>query len=324
MDEQYESLEKARVLIMELLSEIKPLFEDDNVTEIFGQPNGEVWVIHRKTGITRTRMYLSDAARTGVINTIASLHNTVLDEDNPSVSKSMPITGERFQGTIPPASPDGPSFTIRKHAARALSFEDMVRNQTLSQAHVLILKTAIQDRKNIIVAGGTNSGKTTLCNTLLQYMAALRPVGRIISVEDTLELQNLAHCHLKMKVNLQTKYNYKRALEDILRSSPDRIVIGELRTGEATLAVLDSWNTGHPGGLSTIHASSAMMTLIRIEELLRQLRDYVSKALIAATVNVIVYIQKQEDLTRKVTEIIEIDEQLVNGQYHIKSHKRGC
>ena len=177
----------------------------------------------------------------------------------PIVSAELPETGERFEGLLPPVV-RAPVFAIRKRAAGVIRLERYVADGILTQQHVDYLRQAVKDRLNIVIAGGTSTGKTTLANALLQEMASTG--DRVILLEDTVELQCVAEDH----VPLRTKpgvVSMSELVRSTLRLRPDRIVVGEVRGREA-LDLLKAWGTGHPGGIATIHAGSALGALSRL------------------------------------------------------------
>ena len=193
----------------------------------------------------------------------------------------------RFQGFLSPDIVKNSSFCIRKHAKKIFNLDDYVQNKTMTKYQKEIIIQAIYNRKNIIVAGGTGSGKTTLVNALLFEIAKLN--NRIIIIEDTKELK----CDAENKLALiSTKTT---SMEDLLRatlrSRPDRIIVGEVRGSEA-FTLINAWSTGHKGGISTVHSNSAFHTLTRIETLVGFGTDKVQPSIIADAINVIIYIKK--------------------------------
>ena len=218
----------------------------------------------------------------------------------PIVSAELPETGERFEGVLPPVV-RAPVFAIRKRAAGVIRVSQYVADEILSPAQATFLRDAVAQRKNIVIAGGTSTGKTTLANALLQEMAASG--DRVILLEDTVELQCVTDDH----VPLRTKPGVV-SMSDLVRSTlrlrPDRIVVGEVRGREA-LDLLKAWGTGHPGGIATLHAGSARGALTRLEQLIQEVVVTVPRALIAETVDVIVFIAGR-GRTRRVQDIARV------------------
>ena len=197
----------------------------------------------------------------------------------------------RFQGFLSPDIVKNSSFCIRKHAKKIFNLDDYVQNKTMTKYQQEIIIQTIYDKKNIIVAGGTGSGKTTLVNALLFEIAKLN--NRVIIIEDTKELK----CDAKNKLALiSTKTT---SMEDLLRatlrSRPDRIILGEVRGSEA-FTLINAWSTGHKGGISTVHSNSAFHTLTRIETLVGFGTDKVQPSIIADAINVIIYIKKRQQV----------------------------
>jgi type IV secretion system protein TrbB len=216
----------------------------------------------------------------------------------------LPRSGERFQGVLPPLA-ERPAFTIRKRASVVFTLDDYVSKGILSAEGAAVIRRAVTDRKNILVAGGTGSGKTTLVNAILAEPAFRS--DRVVIIEDTKELQ----CPAEDKVELLTKSIEPRVtMTDLLRMTlrlrPDRIIIGEVRGGEA-LAMLKAWNTGHPGGVATLHANSAADALQRMEDLVGEATHVIPRRSIASAVNLIVFIERTTRLPgRRVTEFCAV------------------
>jgi type IV secretion system protein VirB11 len=220
--------------------------------------------------------------------------------DNPIVSAELPETGERFEGLLPPVS-TAPCFSIRKPAVKIHTLRDYVADRILSSALADVLAKAVIERRNILVAGGTSSGKTTLANAFLAEMAKLDE--RVILIEDTRELQ----CAAPDCVALRTKQgvvSLAALVRSTLRLRPDRIIVGEVRGGEA-LDMLKAWNTGHPGGIATVHANSARAALYRIEQLVQENVAIVPRRLIAEAIDLVVFIQGR-GVARRIETVAEL------------------
>lgn len=277
------------------------LLNDDAVTEVRANPDGKLWVHRLGQGKADSGIVLNPESIKKAIFTVAFSVGAICNESHPTIAAELPGTGERFQGVLPPLV-SSPVFAIRKKAVRIFSLKDLVAQGVLSDTTHAYLVNAIKGRKNILIVGGTDSGKTTFANALLEVLH--EAPDRIVLIEDTQELQ----CRCKDVTFLRTK-DHIASLRDLvrvtLRLSPDRIVIGEVRGAEA-LDLLKSWNTGHSGGLSTIHASSAAQGLSRLEQLIQEAGVSVSKALIAESVNVLVYMEKV-GTQRVVKEIVEVE-----------------
>jgi len=229
--------------------------------------------------------------------------------NSPRVSAELPETGERFEGLLPPVVA-APAFAIRKPAVAVFTLEDYVAGGIMTAGQAKALEAAVQARKNILVAGGTSSGKTTLTNALLAEVA--KTSDRVILIEDTRELQ----CKAPNLVALRTKDGVI-SLSDLVRSSlrlrPDRIPIGEVRGAEA-LDLLKAWGTGHPGGIGTIHAGTALGALRRLEQLIQEVVLSVPRSLIAETINVIAVLSGR-GADRRLAELASVTGLGPSGDY---------
>jgi P-type conjugative transfer ATPase TrbB len=273
-----------------------------NVVEIMLNPDGVLWLDKVGEGRVNTGKVMSASDAEQVIRLIASSINEEAKTDNPIIAAVLPQTGERFQGVLPPVS-DRPMFTIRKRPELIFTLDQYVESGTMTEAQAEILRQAVKDHKNVLVAGGTGSGKTTLSNAILAEPQFTE--DRILIIEDTPELQ----CSATDKICLLTRNkDPKITMQDLvktaLRLRPDRIPIGEIRDGSA-LDMLKAWNTGHPGGLATIHANSAVDALYRLEDLIGESTQTIPYRAIAAAINVIVYIERTKE-GRKIKTVAEI------------------
>jgi type IV secretion system protein VirB11 len=287
---------------------------DPDVVEILANPDGQLILDKIGTGREATGNTLAPEARDRVIRLIADyVGEPVLPED-PRLSGVLPETGERFQGALPPVS-RAPAFSIRKRPARIFTLDDYVAEGSLSPAQKIIIETAAVERKNILIAGGTSSGKTTFANAILA-LPAFRDT-RVILIEDTPELQ----CSAWDQVALLTRRTPKLIgvvdlVRDSLRLRPDRIVVGEMRDGAAALETLKAWNTGHPGGLSTIHANSAAEALLRLEDLTSEVATNVPRRAIGQAIDLVIHIARTRE-GRRVEALLEVSGE-ENGIYQMR------
>jgi type IV secretion system protein TrbB len=285
-----EEQERINSAIKQTLGEdIIALLEDDNVIEIMRNASGTVCVERLGKNIEQSKIFLSDRATESFIRFLASVAKEVCNEKHPSLAMKLPYWHARFQGLLPPIV-DAPAFSIRKHSKHVFQLEDYVEKGELSVEHHDCLMTAVDNRENILISGGTGSGKTTFANALLQKMLATG--DRIISVEDTPELRLDSKTGQQIFTKDGIGYGSQQALKDILRLRPDRIVVGEVRDG-ACLDLIKAWNTGHSGGLTTIHANSCELALQRIESLIAEVSVTIPRELIAQTVNIIVQVKRE-------------------------------
>lgn len=268
-----------------LFKDIKPYLVNDDVCEIMVNDDSKIWIDTFSKGLVYTGKILTNDIVSNIIVQIANHSHKICNKDNPLLEAE--ILNMRFQGFLSPDIVKNSSFCIRKHAKKIFNLDDYVHNKTMTKYQKEIIIQAIYNRKNIIVAGGTGSGKTTLVNALLFEIAKLN--NRIIIIEDTKELK----CDAENKLALiSTKTT---SMEDLLRatlrSRPDRIIVGEVRGSEA-FTLINAWSTGHKGGISTVHSNSAFHTLTRIETLVGFGTDKVQPSIIADAINVIIYIKK--------------------------------
>lgn len=268
-----------------LFKDIKPYLVNDDVCEIMVNDDSKIWIDTFSKGLVYTGKILTNDIVSNIIVQIANHSHKICNKDNPLLEAE--ILNMRFQGFLSPDIVKNSSFCIRKHAKKIFNLDDYVHNKTMTKYQKEIIIQAIYNRKNIIVAGGTGSGKTTLVNALLFEIAKLN--NRIIIIEDTKELK----CDAENKLALiSTKTT---SMEDLLRatlrSRPDRIIVGEVRGSEA-FTLINAWSTGHKGGISTVHSNSAFHTLTRIETLVGFGTDKVQPSIIVDAIDVIIYIKK--------------------------------
>jgi type IV secretion system protein TrbB len=272
----------ARMLRTALGPAIAVWLEDASVVEVMLNPDGRIWIDRLTDGLADTCQWLAPADGERIIRLVAHHVGAEVHPGNPRVSAELPETGERFEGLLPPIVA-APAFAIRKPAVAIFTLEDYIAAGVMQPDQATFLRLAVEKRRNVLVAGGTSTGKTTLVNALLAEVA--KTSDRVVLIEDTRELQ----CQAPNLVALRTKDGVA-SLSDLVHSSlrlrPDRIPIGEVRGPEA-LDLLKAWGTEHPGGIGTIHAGSALGALRRLEQLIQEAVVTVPRALIAETINVI-------------------------------------
>lgn len=292
--------------------EIGSALRDDRVVEIMVNPDGRLWLDLVPRGRTDTGSTIATADAERIIRLIAAHVRLEAGPANPIVSAELPGSGERFEGLLPPVA-TAPCFSIRKPAKISHRLIDYVASGIMDETAAQILKTAVLKRRNILIAGGTASGKTTLANALLAEMADLNE--RILILEDTCELA----CAAKDCVTLKSKPG-TASLADLVRSTlrlrPDRIIIGEVRGREA-LDLIKAWNTGHPGGIATCHANSAASALDRLEQLIEEAVPKAPRRLIANTVHLIAYLEGRhsERCLKSLSEVQGLD---AKGHYRLR------
>jgi len=285
--------------------------DDPGVVEVMLNPDGRLWIDRLAGGLEDTGARLSPADGERIVRLVAHHVGAEVHAERPRVSAELPETGERFEGLLPPVVA-APSFAIRKPAVAVFTLGDYVAAGIMTAGQAEALRAAVHARKNILVAGGTSTGKTTLVNALLAEVA--RTGDRVVLIEDTRELQ----CAAPNLVALRTK-DGAATLTDLVRSAlrlrPDRIPIGEVRGGEA-LDLIKAWGTGHPGGVGTLHAGSAIGALHRLEQLAQEAVVTVPRALIAETIDLVAVLSGRGS-TRRLAELAEVQGLSAAGAYQL-------
>jgi len=276
---------RIRMLRTAMGPEIARALEDPDVVEVMLNPDGSLWVDRLSNGRAQMGVKLSAADGERIIRLIAAHVHTEVHSGKPLLTAELPETGERFEGALPPVAP-GPAFALRKRAIGVIRLGDYITDGILTADQAAFLQHAVRERLNILIAGGTSTGKTTLANALLAEIASTG--DRVIILEDTVELQCAARDHVPLRTRAGV-VSMAELVRSTLRLRPDRVIVGEVRGGEA-LDLLKAWGTGHPGGIATVHAGSAEGALFRLEQLILEVAVTPPRALIAEAVNVIIYI----------------------------------
>ena len=291
---------RIRMLRTAMGPEITAALQDSDVVEIMLNPDGMLWLDRLGEGRVPSGTRLAPAVAERIIRLVAAHVRAEVHPGSPILSAELPETGERFHGVLPPVVP-APAFAIRKRAMMVLTLARYVADGILTGAQADFLRQAVQERQNILVAGGTSTGKTTLVNALLEEIAGTG--DRVLILEDTVELR----CRSDDQVSMRTEPHVS-TMADLVRSTlrmrPDRVVVGEVRGGEA-LDLVKVWGTGHPGGIATVHAGSAHGALTRLEQLIQEVSLTAPRALIAEAVNVIVFIVGRGN-ARRVRELVRV------------------
>lgn len=298
----------------ELGPEIVGFLSDPEVVEVMLNDDGHVWVERLGRPMERvSRMAASQAEM--LMGTVASTLKTTITRENPILECELPLDGSRFEALLPPVV-RAPVFTIRRKASQVFTLNDYVAKCIMTDAQRSAIEAEInpiegaQHKGNILVVGGTGSGKTTLTNAILEAMARLTPEDRIVIIEDTAELQCSASNKVILRATADT--SMLKLLKATMRLRPDRIVVGEVRGGEA-LALLKAWNTGHPGGAATVHANNGRAGLLRLESLVAEASSSPMQKTIAEAINLVVVIGKSP-VGRRVREVLRVDDWR-NGEY---------
>lgn len=288
--------------------------KDPKVVEIICNADGKLW----KEKIGEKMEYfgtLRTAQSQAIIETIAGYHGKEVTRHSPILEGELPLDGSRFAGQLPPVV-SSPTFAIRKRAIAIFSLDDYVENGIMTAVQKDVLTDAISNHRNILVSGGTGSGKTTLINSLVNQMVLNDPSERIVIIEDTGEIQCAASNYIQYHTTIEVTMT--DLLRTTLRMRPDRILVGEVRGPEA-LDLLMAWNTGHEGGAATLHANNAQAGLARLAMLISMNPDSPRhiEPLISEAVHIVVQIARTDE-GRRIQEIIEVVG-LKNGQYQTRS-----
>ncbi len=307
------SARKLEALHHALGGAILAALQEPRVVEVLANPDGRLVTDAIGEGRRDTGERLSAQARERVIRLVAEHVGEPVTREDPRLSGVLP-TGERFQGFLPPVSAQ-PAFSIRKRPAVIWTLDDYVADGVMGAGQAAALREAAGERRNILISGGTGSGKTTLANALLAEPAFAD--DRVFLVEDTPELQCSAWDLVSVLTRRDPKFiGVGDLVRDALRMRPDRIVVGEMRDGAAALETLKAWNTGHPGGLSTLHANSAAEALARLEDLLLEVVLQPPRRAIAQAIDLIVHIRRTRD-GRRVEGLLALDGLKQDGEYRL-------
>ncbi|MBB3890597.1 type IV secretion system protein VirB11 [Phenylobacterium haematophilum] len=304
----------ARMLRTAMGPHIAAWLEEPTIVEVMLNPDGRLWIDRLSSGLEDTGERLSAHDGERIIRLVAHHIGVEVHAERPRVSAELPESGERFEGLVPPVA-IAPTFAIRKPAVAVFTLDDYVAAGIMSAGQAGMLRAAVSDRRNILVAGGTSTGKTTLTNALLAEVA--KSSHRVVLIEDTRELQ----CAAPNLVALRTKDGVA-SLADLVRSSlrlrPDRIPIGEVRGAEA-LDLLKAWGTGHPGGIGTIHAGSGLGALRRMEQLIQEAVVTVPRALIAETIDLVAVLSGRGS-ERRLAELTRVEGLDAQGDFFLSPY----
>ena len=293
---------------------IMDAIRDPNVIEIMLNPDGKLWI--EKYG--QDQEYAGDINEEQaklILSLVASSLDITVNTLNPVVEGIFPLDGSRFEGTYPPIVPK-PSFSLRKKASKIISLEEYLESGIISAEIIPIIQSAIVDRKNIMVVGGTSSGKTTFVNAVINELYKLCPHDRLLILEDTPELQSKSPNSVFFQTSDVSHISMQSLTKICMRYAPKRILVGEVRDS-AALDLLKLWNTGHPGGIGTFHADGAEEALERLEELVEEAGNGEKRKLIGRAVDFIVYMEKRSDNTRRLSKVISVEKYDTFAQNYI-------
>lgn len=275
-----------KTLYYSMGNEILTYLKDHNVFELMVNADGKLWVDTFADGRVYSGVILDASSRQQILFQVASMTKQVVDENHPMLEAELP-DGSRFQGFFPRVV-KAPAFVIRKHSSQVFTLEDYVEQGVMTPHQRDVIVDAVKAKKNIIAAGGTKSGKTTLLNAILAEIS--KTEDRIVLIEDMPELQCTAENYLPLRTSPHASMD--DLLRSTLRATPDRIVVGEVRSGEA-LALLDAWSTGHSGGCSTVHSNSAYQTLLRLQKMISRVSMTPQQETIGEAVDMVVYLARK-------------------------------
>ncbi|GGZ32297.1 P-type conjugative transfer ATPase TrbB [Asticcacaulis endophyticus] len=300
-----------RMLRSAMGMDLSAFLNDPTIVEVMLNPDGRLWIDRLRGGLENTGLRISASDGERIIRLVAHHIGAEVHAAAPRLSAELPETGERFEGLLPPVV-TAPSFSIRKPAVSVFTLDDYTTTGIITVDQAEVLRHGVRERLNILVAGGTSTGKTTLTNALLAEVA--KTSDRVVLIEDTRELQ----CTAPNLVALRTKEGVA-TLSDLVRSAlrlrPDRIPIGEVRGPEA-LDLLKAWGTGHPGGIATLHAGSALGALRRLESLIQEGVIAVPRPLISETIHLIAVLSGRGS-HRRLTELARVDGLSATGEYRL-------
>ena len=293
-------------------SDVCAAMDDPTVVEVMLNPDGTVWT--DKLGVGMQYLCdMEDVQALQMLGTIAHMLGTVINAQNPKVEGELPGDGSRVEGVIPPVVPK-PSFNLRKKASAIFSLEQYVQSGRATLNDVEIIREAVRKRKNILVVGGTGTGKTTFVNAIINEIKLLTPQHRLLILEDTQELQCSAENFVAMRTN--DDISMQDLLKITMRQRPDRIIIGEVR-GKEALDMIKAWNTGHPGGVCTVHANDARAGLLRIEQLISEVSETPMRELVAEAIDIVVFLVRDPKIGPRLSELISV-EGVKDGDYIFK------
>lgn len=279
--------------------ELCKILDSSGWSDVMINPDGSVWIdkdIMRKVPCKINEKGLNNAAMI-----LASYSNLSYNTTNSqSLIAVIPIMNLRSIFWNKP-SVEHTSAVFRRPSSRLISAEEMVEWGTLTQTQLEFMKDSIENHKNIVISGGTGSGKTTIMNSLINL---IDDSERLFLIEDTPEL--VVNKSNKIHLTINSKYSYSDAIADALRGRPTRIIIGECRKGDQTLQMLKAWNTGHPGGMTTIHANNAEEVIMRMDQLCSEVSVSSQKEMINTAVDVIMQMKRLDGAKRKVIELVDI------------------
>jgi type IV secretion system protein VirB11 len=283
-----------------------PLLAAPDLVELMLNADGTVWAERLGQGMRPVGTMRATSAES-FIGTVASTLRGTVTRESPILECELPgdppFEGARFEALVPPVVP-APVFTIRRKASAVFTLAEYERQGIMSARQRRAIEAAVVQRRNILIVGGTGTGKTTLANAVIEQIVMATPQHRLVIIEDTSELQCSADNAVALRAT--DTVDMQRLLRATMRLRPDRIIVGEVRGGEA-LSLLKAWNTGHPGGVCTVHANHARAGLRRLEQLIAEASRAPMRVLIAEAVNLIVAIARTDAAPgRRIDEVVAV------------------
>ena len=289
-------------IIIPFLKPIQPLLESESISEIMVNPDGSVWIEKQGRVESVADTHFEEGTLLTALEVIANRFGKKLDPDSPILNLRLP-DGSRLAATIPPIVHPDPLMTIRRFTSRSFSMNDLIERKMLTEEQAAVLTDAVRRGDNILISGGTSTGKTTLLNVMAD---AIPERERILIIEDTAEL-HIRKPHVVQQEAQTDTHRKPVTFDDLLRAAlrhrPDRIILGEIRGTEAR-TLLDAMNTGHRGALATIHASSANGALLRLRTLVMRGTSSLQPA------------EADAEIRSSIHHIVHIDRE--NGQRHVR------
>ncbi|MEO8502480.1 MAG: P-type conjugative transfer ATPase TrbB [Acidobacteriota bacterium] len=299
--------------------EILAALDDPDITDIHVNPDGKLFYDTHSQGRRPGGVSLTTDQVTSALNTIAGHLGAELTDEQPMLAGEFPLDGNRIEATVRPVV-TGPSFALRKKSSSVYSLAEYVEKGECSETHAAAIRQAIREWRPCLVAGGTGSGKTTLANAILAEVVDANlagPFTRFVTIEDTYELQCAAENKVPMRSGANAKSDTRACLKAALRYHPDLIIVGEVRDA-AAYDLLQAWNTGHKGGVATIHANNANLALRRLDQL-AQLANVPTQSFLIAYTGIVVVFVRREGNKRFISEVLAVNGLDRSGEYQLES-----
>jgi len=322
-----EQEERKSQALSQLARELTPYLAERNVVDVVVNPDGKIWVNRIGAGFEPVGAFFTQQIKL-LLAQVAAIQGVDLSHDNPILETDFPLDGSRIEGLLSPVV-RGAALALRPHPKKIFTIEDyesagiithkndsrnklrhkdwFLEKARAAESHGTVIKLMVQFRRNVLIVGSTGAGKSTLGNMFLDLIYRITPKDRVVTIEDTMELQCRVPNSIALFASARSRISMEQCLEASMRLKPDRIVVGEVRRRAAAVMLLQAWNTGHRGGIATVHAEDAISGLHRLEQLLP--RDYTSvRPEIARAVDAVVFIDEDDEISagRKVREVMVV------------------